>query len=1089
MMACKFCGQLIEDANGLVLHMKNYHPKREHLDLPCGESNCSKVFQTFGSRSLHITRHHRKFVKSDRPNETQTIEDDSRDNNQCRNLARSRPVEVNSEHAEVFMQHRKRRNTSLSEAPDPPNIGSISNDTLLSQKRPRLDNEDLEDFESQEPNNGTRLSQKKRKRSLHSEICEIPDSESTIDGYVPPQSKPRIIDENSLKERILHCPDESAPLNNKISDSDSDISHTRAVKLAADRYQVVESSVRVEREDLGPNGQLGPLIPRTLVQYHGKREHGLITTESHLFSSDFMTLNDLPSTSTSCLKNNQSASEPETKLQQANISHPCDSLIHVVRVSDSENSNAIFYDHLSGKTRFPAETANINSNSCHADNTTNSVMAQDRKRDLAFNLILNLRARNTPESTIKSIIKSFDELIKCNVQEILGEINDALLQHGINLSKYVDIPKQIGRCAENFKDFDSKYKQDKYIRGMDSFVGPKRIPLDPVVKKGKQTQIGVNRPLQVQCEQLMYISIVDIIVSFMKNPLYRQLLESVESSNPAILKRFSDGSNFKNNKLLLKSLDGYLTVPIFLYYDDVNLTDTASNRPTKMAMFYFTSGNLRASHRSSTKFIYLVLSVEQDIFKTYPLASILECIVKDLQKLENGVQLSDGSIIYGTLAAFLGDNLASHKIGGFKTGFTEEHPCRVCMATLQIIRRMIKEDPKLLRTVPEYDEMIRKLQNCNTAAEYDRLSKEFGLNEDCPLNALQHFHGVYGIPPDIFHDIFEGSSALTLHPLLNHFLKGPDKVMNLDDFNSKMMDFDFGYSETKPSRIFPQHLDENAKLHQTGIQMWSLAIITPLILGPRVPLQDPFWENYTSLLEITMLICGYSISMRMTGYLQIQIETYLRTFQELYERHLIPKQHFLLHYVTYILRFGPLYIYITLRMEAKHQFFKEMMRRLKNLKNPSVTMAEQHQWYQIHVSEGFLDEDEVGPLRESTVADLPFAHILPKDQIKVHEMTCLSSDGIKFVSGQCFVMTKYEDITPEFSLVESILVLNKSPVFACRKAKTVEFDFHYFAYNIEMTEEYELISPEHLSCPAVFHVHHVDGKQFIMVKRAVGDIY
>ncbi|KAJ8674150.1 hypothetical protein QAD02_005412 [Eretmocerus hayati] len=888
--------------------MKRFHPKRDKLDLPCGESGCLKIFQTFGSRSLHRSRYHRKLNRVTQSSTT--------------------PI-----------SHENIQNTSVTTSEE---------STLLTSQQ----------------------------NSQDAESCALRGM-GQCEDRISMQSKQRLQTSEDQEENCtLHTP---------LSDSK--------------------------------------------------------TTEGQRLKRKLNSTVDIP------------------ELQSNN---------EVIAPTSTPN----------------LDIADIEMGETSSSNITPAF--RDEKKAAAFNLILDLRTKNISNITIRSILSHTEKLVHCGIQEFVGVAQTALLKHGIDLSQYMDIPEEIQECSRSFDDLRTKWKQDQYIRKMKSFIRPRKILLDSVVKKRKQSHFEVNRSLQIDVEKLIYISLTDIIISFLEEPRYQELLEFYQSTEVGVFKQFSDGSNFKSNQLFQQNPH---SLPIFLYYDDMNLTDTASNRPTKMAMFYFTFGNLKATHKSSTKFIYLLLPVEQDIFKSYPLKNILKCIVEDLQKLENGIKLANGNIFHGTLAAFLGDNLASHRIGGFKTGFTAEHPCRVCMATLDQVRKMVREDPTLLRTVDEYNAMIEKLKACKTKQEYDKLSKEYGLNEECPFNELEHFHAVNGIPPDLFHDIFEGSLALTLHLLLIHFLKGPNKVMTLDEFNTKMLDFDFGYSETKPSQILSQHLDESAKLHQTGSQMWSLALITPLILGPVVPLKDKFWANYILLLEITALICGYSVSLRMVGYLQVQIETYLRTFQELYERHLIPKQHFLLHYLTYMMRFGPLYNFNTLRMEAKHQYFKEMMRKLKNLKNPPVTMTEQHQWYQVSVSEGFVDEDENGPIRKNKVDEFPFATLLPKDVTEVFSMSWLTSHGVKFIPRECFVMTSYCNNVPEFSLVESIICLDDNPILVCRKAVTSEFDLHYSAYSIQMTQEYQLKSTAQLYCPSVFHVHRVRGDNFIIVKRAVGDLY
>lgn len=37
--------------------------------------------------------------------------------------------------------------------------------------------------------------------------------------------------------------------------------------------------------------------------------------------------------------------------------------------------------------------------------------------------------------------------------------------------------------------------------------------------------------------------------------------------------------------------------------------------------------------------------------------------------------------INGSIASFVGDNLGSHAVGGFKEGFSAVRPCRHCMIT------------------------------------------------------------------------------------------------------------------------------------------------------------------------------------------------------------------------------------------------------------------------------------------------------------------------------------------------------------------------------------------------------------------------
>ncbi|KAJ8686124.1 hypothetical protein QAD02_021918 [Eretmocerus hayati] len=169
-----------------------------------------------------------------------------------------------------------------------------------------------------------------------------------------------------------------------------------------------------------------------------------------------------------------------------------------------------------------------------------------------------------------------------------------------------------------------------------------------------------------------------------------------------------------------------------------------------------------------------------------------------------------------------------------------------------------------------------------------------------------------------------------------------------------------------------------AKLHQTGAQLWSLALITPLILGPFIDINDQYWLNYTTLLEITCIVAEYKISFETLGFSELGNEDYLESFQRLYNLKLIPKQHLLIHYIRLILKFGPLYLYNTLRPEAEHQFFKQAIEKTKNLKDPSKSLAMHHQISLIDCPGDDEDEDEGVRSRPTVLCkSLPYAHLVP----------------------------------------------------------------------------------------------------------------
>ncbi len=105
-------------------------------------------------------------------------------------------------------------------------------------------------------------------------------------------------------------------------------------------------------------------------------------------------------------------------------------------------------------------------------------------------------------------------------------------------------------------------------------------------------------------------------------------------------------------------------------------------------------GNLEQKHRS----IFLITIFHNTTMTRFGLINVLLSPLVDdkKKKLEKGVLMSlkgEPTVVRGTLAAIIADNLASHQIGGFKIGFSNGfRKCQFCMATdieIMIIIRSI----------------------------------------------------------------------------------------------------------------------------------------------------------------------------------------------------------------------------------------------------------------------------------------------------------------------------------------------------------------------------------------------------------------
>lgn len=82
----------------------------------------------------------------------------------------------------------------------------------------------------------------------------------------------------------------------------------------------------------------------------------------------------------------------------------------------------------------------------------------------------------------------------------------------------------------------------------------------------------------------------------------------------------------------------------------------------------------------------------------------------------------------------------------------------------------------------------------------------------------------------------------------------------------------------------------------------------------------------------------------MLLYLDAKISEHRRLLQSVFpEQKLKPKHHFLEQYPHLIRCFGPLVDFWTIRFEAKHSFFKKVVRDVNNFKDILLTLSLRHQ--------------------------------------------------------------------------------------------------------------------------------------------------
>ena len=198
-------------------------------------------------------------------------------------------------------------------------------------------------------------------------------------------------------------------------------------------------------------------------------------------------------------------------------------------------------------------------------------------------------------------------------------------------------------------------------------------------------------------------------------------------------------------------------------------------------------------------------------------------------------------------------------------------------------------------------------------------------------------------------------------------------------------------------------------------QMWTFAILLPLIIGDLVPEEEPHWECFLLLLQIVKHCTSSRVtSTAASAIIAALIDQHHQNFKKCYSSTaLTPKMHYMVHFpqqllrlvafkdnnytllyiYIYINRIGPLviswcmrmafkdnnytllyiYIYINrigpvviswcMRMEAKNSYFKKVAR-ISNFKNVPYSVAKRHQHLVCAYLQGpffTFDELQCGP--------------------------------------------------------------------------------------------------------------------------------
>ena len=624
-----------------------------------------------------------------------------------------------------------------------------------------------------------------------------------------------------------------------------------------------------------------------------------------------------------------------------------------------------------------------------------------------------------------------------------------------------------------------------------------------------------NRIVMVE-DYFYYIPLLGTLqIQMSSEKMLQMVLNGPEWSKDAnILSDFCNGSFFRNHELFGND---DIALKILLYFDDVNLCNPLTNKVHKITLLYYQLANIPIEYRSKLNSIHLLGVCKTEYIKNYGINRVFEPLVKELNLLgtERGFpfRVFGGEIfLRGAVLALLADTPASNLAAGFKESVAgARRKCRHCMATYETMQECFTEEEFTLRCKQDHEEQLQRLEKAPSKFLREYYSKIFGINERSHLQDAPFFDVCEQFPQDIMHVFLEGILAYEIKYLLRHYIN-EEGILTLSDLNKEIQTFSYGYShiKDKPCVIKTTDLDRQSpsNLGQGAASMWLLAQVLPIILGKFAPTDSQRWECFSSLLEIMGIAFSAHISLETVVYLKNAIKNHLQLFRTVYpDAPIIPKQHFLVHLPSQMLKFGPLIRSWCMRFEGKHAYFKELSKKIKNFKNIPWSLANKNQMVVCAEHMNVYGKDDVSPLfgqeivigknkylsgEDLEAAKASIARFFPLEELTaVAVCNSITLNGTRYCPGMNnLIQIGYTaNGLPEFGSIAKIWYVSDTSVFFASKImESVRFVEELNAIEVDepsLPEGLQVSRPSDLPFYYVHHSYHSKGKKYIPLRQHI----
>lgn len=678
-----------------------------------------------------------------------------------------------------------------------------------------------------------------------------------------------------------------------------------------------------------------------------------------------------------------------------------------------------------------------------------SLMQLEHEKENGFYKIL----KELFEVSKHACLSELENVISSNDQVIQTKVRDTINAH------YEYVFEKISANA-------TRYKRKKQLEKNPLFVQPqeKAVGIKWVSNTAPSSDLSDWNKRQTTCQ---FVSMIKTIQSLFAcnqfSEMYFNFNRNKHKCTEGVFVDFCCGSKSKESRIF----DDPNTLQLQIAFDEAELCEGLKSKAGvhKVLAIYFQIRNTPPEYRSRQNNVYIVsLCVSPNLKENEKnFNKVCRLFLDELKIMESEgipVKCADGTIVNlkGALTNILADNLGFNSVFGFIECFSQDYFCRFCNCTKKESEKMTQQRPELMRSVKDYIAIMNRIESGEKFKNYKPTK---GIKTSCIFNELNEFHILKNYAVDAMHDVLEGIGAYAVKNLLEWM---NDNVISANEVIRMIRDFDYGIMS---KQYKPSFFSLNQKnLHQSARQMHSLLINLPFVLLSFQNDIGAHWKPMQSLLGIMQIIFSNKITTNDLVRLGELVTEHLVALQEDFGVKLLPKHHFMLHYIATIEAMGPVLFLMMMRFDAKHKVLTDYARKTNNFVNIAKTLVERHQAVSFQEF-GYADKIEKSKKCKS------IKNCDNYENFREYLPAYLDNDETKFVS---FVTVNGYDYRPNLILIHenelleinTILSFKDEFYFLCFPCIIKKFNRFCNSVEIEVTSFYKLVAYKELNVKRSF---------------------